>query len=438
MIPPEIGNLINLYSLNLSFNKLSGSIPSQLGNLRDLEYLDVSRNSLSGPIPEELGRCTKLQLLTINNNHFSGNLPATIGNLASIQIMLDVSNNKLDGLLPQDFGRMQMLEFLNLSHNQFTGRIPTSFASMVSLSTLDASYNNLEGPLPAGRLFQNASASWFLNNKGLCGNLSGLPSCYSAPGHNKRKLFRFLLPVVLVLGFAILATVVLGTVFIHNKRKPQESTTAKGRDMFSVWNFDGRLAFEDIVRATEDFDDKYIIGAGGYGKVYRAQLQDGQVVAVKKLHTTEEGLGDEKIFSCEMEILTQIRQRSIVKLYGFCSHPEYRFLVYEYIEQGSLHMTLADDELAKALDWQKRNILIKDVAQALCYLHHDCNPPIIHRDITSNNILLDTTLKAYVSDFGTARILRPDSSNWSALAGTYGYIAPGIYFLIQKALISNH
>lgn len=162
--------------------------------------------------------------------------------------------------------------------------------------------------------------------------------------------------------------------------------------------------------------------------MYKAQLQDGQLVAVKKLHPTEEGLNDERGFRSEMEILSQIRQRSIVKLYGFCSHPHYKFLVYDYIGRGNLHMTLENKELAKQLDWQRRATLVNDVAQAISYLHHDCSPPIIHRDITSNIILLDITFKAYVSDFGTARILKPDSSNWSALAGTYGYIAPELSY----------
>ena len=202
---------------------------------------------------------------------------------------------------------------------------------------------------------------------------------------------------------------------------------SEGRDLFSVWNFDGRLAFDDIVRATDDFNDKYIVGRGGYGKVYKAQLQDGQIVAVKKLHQSEEQFNDDRRFHNEMEILSQIRQRSIVKMYGFCSHSAYKFLVYDYIQHGSLHMTLENDEVAKELDWQKRIALANDVAQAISYLHHECSPPIIHRDITSNNILLDTTFKAFVSDFGTARILKPDSSNWTELAGTYGYIAPGMY-----------
>ena len=155
--------------------------------------------------------------------------------------MLDVSNNNLSGVLPHQLGKLQMLELLNLSHNQFSGSIPSSFASMVSLSTLDVSYNNLEGPVPTTRLLQNASASWFLPNKGLCGNLSGLPPCDSTPvvGHHERKTLGLLLPIVLVMGFVIVAAIVVIIMLNYNKRKPEDSVTAEGRDLFSVWNFDG-------------------------------------------------------------------------------------------------------------------------------------------------------------------------------------------------------
>jgi hypothetical protein len=315
--------------------------------------------------------------LKLNNNNFNGSLPGAIGNLASLQIMLDTSNNKLNGALPQSLGKLDMLEVLNLSHNQFGGSIPPSFASMVSLSTLDVSYNNLEGPVPEGGLLQNASVKWFLHNKGLCGNLSGLPPCYSIQKlhHRKRRLFSLLLPIVLVVGFIILSTIVFFVIHAQKKKKSEESATTIERAMFSVWNFDGRLVFDDIIRATENFDNKYLIGTGGYGKVYKAHLQDGQTVAVKKLHSTEEEVNDETSFRSEMEILLQIRQRSIVTLYGFCSHPEYKFLVYDYIERGSLHTTLQNEELANEFDWQKRSSLVKDVAQAIAYLHYECNPP---------------------------------------------------------------
>ncbi|XP_044452202.1 MDIS1-interacting receptor like kinase 2-like [Triticum aestivum] len=414
-IPRSLKTCIGLVQLHLESNQLTGDISQHFGieKLSSLEYLDISANLLSGSIPEQLGACMKLRSLKINNNNFGGSLPGAIGNLAGMQIMFDVSNNNLSGVLPQQLGKLEMLEFLNLSHNQFSGSIPSSFASMASLSTLDVSYNDLEGPVPTARLLQNASTSWFLFNKA---------------AHHKRKVIGWLLPIALVVGFSIVAAIGVIIMFSCNKRKPQEGVTAEARDLFFVWNFDGRLAFDDIVRATEDFDDKYIIGTGGYGKVYKAQLQDGQLVAVKKLHQTEEGLDDERRFHSEMEILSHIRQRSIVKMYGFCSHPVYKFLVYEYIKQGSLHGTLENDELAKELDWQKRITLATDVAQAISYLHHKCSPPIIHRDVTSNNILLDTSFKAFVSDFGIARVLKPDSSNWSALAGTYGYIAPELAY----------
>ncbi|XP_044350894.1 MDIS1-interacting receptor like kinase 2-like [Triticum aestivum] len=414
-IPRSLKTCTSLVEIDLQSNHLIGDISQHFGveKLSNLGYLDISGNRMSGLIPRELGACMKLLSLKINNNNFSGSLRGAIGNLAGLQIMLDVSNNNLSVLLPQQLGKLEMLEFLNLSHNQFSGSIPPSFASMVSLSTLDVSYNNLEGPVPTARLLQNASASWFLPNKA---------------GHHKRKTLALLLPIVLVVGFNIVAAIAVIIMLSRNNRKQQESVTAEGRDLFSVWNFDGRLAFDDIVRATEDFDEKYIIGTGGYGKVYKAQLQDGHIVAVKKLHQTEEELDDERRFQSEMEILSQIRQRSIVKMYGFCSHPVYKFLVYEYIQRGSLHGSLENEELAKELDWQKRITLATDVAQAISYLHHECSPPIIHRDITSNNILLDITFRAFVSDFGTARILKPDSSNWSALAGTYGYIAPELSY----------
>jgi tRNA A-37 threonylcarbamoyl transferase component Bud32 len=301
---------------------------------------------------------------------------------------------------------------------------------MDSLSTLDVSYNDLEGPLPAGRLFHyNASKTWFLHNKGLCGNLSGLPPCSSTPTMEyhiatlRRSLVLAIsIPVCILISIAIFAVVMI----VRKMERPQKPIVTDTRDVLSVWNFDGKLVFEDIIRATENFNDRYIIGSGGYGTVYKAQLQGGRLVAVKRIHPTEEEISDEKRFLSEIEILIKIRHRSIIKMYGFCSHPWYKFLVYEYIERGNLHAILENEELAKELDWQKRAAIVRDMAQAIYYLHQECNPPIIHRDITSNNILLDADFKAYVSDFGIARMLKPDSSNWSELAGTYGYIAPGM------------
>jgi hypothetical protein len=138
-------------------------------------------NRLTGSIPQELGSCTELLFLQINDNDLTGYLPTTLGSLWKLQIALDVSNNKLTGGIPAQLGNLVMLDLLNLSHNKFNGTIPSSFSRMVSLSILDVSYNNLEGPLPTGRQFSNASIGWFVHNNGLCGYLSGLPTCFSSP-----------------------------------------------------------------------------------------------------------------------------------------------------------------------------------------------------------------------------------------------------------------
>ncbi|KAI3923847.1 hypothetical protein MKW92_007819, partial [Papaver armeniacum] len=100
------------------------------------------------------------------------------------------------------------------------------------------------------------------------------------------------------------------------------------------------------------------------------------------------------------------------------------FLIFEFVERGDLANVLSREEEAKMLDWSMRLNIIKGVAHALSYLHHDCTPLVVHRDITANNILLDSGFEAKVSDFGTARLLKQDESNWTAPVGSFGYIAP--------------
>ncbi|XP_047317691.1 probable leucine-rich repeat receptor-like protein kinase At1g35710 [Impatiens glandulifera] len=140
------------------------------------------------------------------------------------------------------------------------------------------------------------------------------------------------------------------------------------------------------------------------------------------------GVGEARAFANEIKTLTQTRHRNIVKLYGFCSHERETFLVSELLENGSLDSVLGSEKLAKELIWEIRIRIVKGVVDALCYLHHSCVPPIIHRDISSKNILLDKEFEAHVSDFGTSKFLKPNSSNWTTVAGTYGYIAPELAY----------
>ncbi|XP_039166627.1 MDIS1-interacting receptor like kinase 2-like [Eucalyptus grandis] len=236
--------------------------------------------------------------------------------------------------------------------------------------------------------------------------------------------------MVVFIPLVVISCIVVEYCFLfrHATKTEQPETTEKNGNFLSIWNYDGRIAYEDIIDATEDFDLRYCIGTGGYGSVYRARLPNGKVVALKKLHCPEaEDPSFDKSFRNEVKLLTEVRHRSIIKLHGFCLHKRCMFLVYEYMENGSLFCALRDDIEAVELDWSQRVDLVRDMAHALSYMHHECTRPIVHRDISSNNILLNSKMQAFVSDFGTARLLDHDSSsNFTAnIAGTYGYIAPG-------------
>ncbi|XP_026431298.1 MDIS1-interacting receptor like kinase 2-like [Papaver somniferum] len=317
---------------------------------------------------------------------------------------------------------------------------------MLSLNIIDISFNELSGPIPNIKAFEDAPIDSLRNNKELCGNNSRvLKPCNSSvvTGRKEAKHSKLVLIILLPLfGTLFLLFVLLAILFRLRKKSvrnaaptDQDRGTGTQRNLFSIWNYDGKIVFEHIIEATENFDAKYCIGAGGYGSVYKAELSTGQVVAVKKLHSSDEEseISDLKSFESEVHALTEIRHRNIVKLFGFCSNLQRRFsfLVYEFVERGSLKNVLCNGEQAVEFDWIKRVGFIKGTASALAYMHHDCIPAIIHRDISSNNILLDAEYEARVSDFGTARILKPDSSNWTSLAGTYGYVAPELAYTMK-------
>ncbi|RWR96590.1 MDIS1-interacting receptor like kinase 2-like protein [Cinnamomum micranthum f. kanehirae] len=433
-IPKELEMSSSLLRLNLSSNQLSHMVPSQLGRLSKLETLDLSANRLSGPVPEEIGFLSKLWLLSLSKNNFNGRIPS---NLPSNLQLLDLSHNSLTGEIPAQLGSLLMLVNLNLSHNMLSGSIPSGLGRKESLASLDLSYNQLEGPLPDGIAIERASPEAFQNNRGLCGNKKLLHPCYSSStGNGPTHKFVVLVIVMVCLALFLIIGFVGVLYFLKNRKKcterKAEETSNEEKDIFSVLNYNGSDLYNDIIRATEDFDEKYCIGKGGYGNVYKADVPTDHVLAIKKIHSFEnEDVAAQDAFRNEIQVLTQIRHRNIVRLYGFCFHEQHKFLIYEFIERGSLASCLRSNQGAVELDWIKRVKVVKGVAHALSYMHHDCIPPLVHRDISTNNILLTSNFEACVSDFGTARLLKPDSSNWTTLAGTYGCIAPELAYTMS-------
>ncbi|CAL5387455.1 unnamed protein product [Camellia sinensis] len=424
-IPSSISQLTNLATLDLSLNHFSGSIPPEILKLKNLVEMNINANILSGPIPSSIGQLTKLTHLCLSSNRLNSSLPLEIGKLKNL-VLMDLGVNSLQGLIPAEIGDLTQLDYLDLRHNLLTGKIPSSIGQLMNLFHLDMSANQINDTIPPelGQLSSLAHLNLSWNQL-----LGQILTCHTIISRVKtRNMDMIVCPHHLDITKlqVFLSFLAFACFRCHKAQKKQIETKAmKNGDICSIWNYDRRIAYEDIIKATDDFDIRHCIGTNGYGNVYRAQLPSGKVIALKKLHRLEaEEPAFDKSFRNEVQMLTNIRHRNIIKLYGFCLHNRCMFLVYEYMERGSLFCSLRIEAEAVELGWTLRVNIVKATAHALSYLHHDCTPPIVHRDISSNNILLNFKLEAFFFDFGTARLLPPDSSNQTVIAGTHGYIAP--------------
>ncbi|KAJ4831112.1 hypothetical protein Tsubulata_010626 [Turnera subulata] len=181
----------------------------------------------------------------------------------------------------------------------------------------------------------------------------------------------------------------------------------------------------DIERATNNFDSSRILGEGGFGRVYSGILEDGTRVAVKVLKRDDQQGGRE--FLAEIEMLSRLHHRNLVKLIGICTEERARCLVYELIPNGSVESHLHGvDKESDPLDWDARIKIALGAARGLAYLHEDSSPRVIHRDFKASNILLEHDFTPKVSDFGLARTALDEENRHisTRVMGTFGYVAP--------------
>ncbi|KAL7596292.1 hypothetical protein Lser_V15G28135 [Lactuca serriola] len=181
------------------------------------------------------------------------------------------------------------------------------------------------------------------------------------------------------------------------------------------------MDYNILQSATKNFQESEIIGEGGFGCVYKAQLNDNLLVAIKKLdNKTQNSI---KEFQTEIDILSKIQHPNIITLLGYCVHDETKLLVYELMQNGSLESQLHGPSCGSNLTWHCRMKIALDIARGLEYLHERCKPSVIHRDLKSSNILLDSSFNAKLSDFGLA-VMEGATSKNIKLSGTLGYVAP--------------
>ncbi|KNA02665.1 hypothetical protein SOVF_216500, partial [Spinacia oleracea] len=449
-IPTEFANLTNLEFLNLGWNNLVGGIPSHLS--AHLVLLDVSNNKLSGPIPFNITNCRNLETFRANNNNFSGNIPVELTALSSLTTLL-LNDNKLSGELPSRIISWKSLESLNLARNNLSGTLPPALGSLHRIFGLDLSNNKLSGQIPPElaqlnrnmldlsynkfsgkipRAFDSRDYALIITgNANLCSDkqLTNFPRCSSS---RRRYLATILVPGVIIFLIFLYFTFL-------KVNKGRQADCSSEQQVWEMTPFH-RIDFTEkkIVCSLTDIN---MIGSGGSGKVYRVTVNDqGQQVAVKRILNGKKLKGAlEKQFLTEVGFLSTFRHSNVVKLLCCVSSAQEKLLVYEYMENLSLdkwlHKKQRSNETSSmssldpnntVLDWPTRLGIAVGAAKGLCYLHNDCSSPIIHRDVKSSNILLDSEFSPKIADFGLAKmtIKTAEPHTASAVAGSFGYIAP--------------
>ncbi|KZV42097.1 Leucine-rich repeat transmembrane protein kinase family protein [Dorcoceras hygrometricum] len=451
---------------NFDFN---GTFPQSFTSLTQLRVLSLKENGFSGPIPD-LSNLTSLKLLFVSHNRFSGEFPASLTSLTKLY-RLDLSFNSFSGNIPLGLNRLTHLLTLKLEENLFTG--PISGLSLPNLQDFNVSGNRLTGEIPVS--LSGFSASSFLNNPVLCGlpleKCKVVASDPSRPGgamaspltprttvassptamptetrppiesrssHRNKisslAIIAIILGDVLVLG---LVSLLLYCYFWRNyshkllsgknsgsdaekivySSSPYPNPAQQGNERGKMVFFDGerRFELEDLLRASAE-----MLGKGGFGTAYKAILDDGNVVAVKRLKDLN--VNGKKEFEQQMEILGRLRHSNLVSLKAYYFARDEKLLVYDYMPNGNLFWLLHGNRGPgrTPLDWTTRLKIAAGAARGLAFVHSQCKSlKLTHGNIKSTNILIDKEGNARVSDFGLSVFASP-----SLVPKSNGYRAP--------------
>ncbi|OVA09699.1 Protein kinase domain [Macleaya cordata] len=419
---------LQLTGFKAAYNQIGGSIPPSIVDSEMLQYIDLRGNRLTGSLPDTLGKLKDLKWILLGGNNLTGEIPAQFGDLASLTV-LDLSANVLSGIIPSSLANAANLEELLLDHNRLSGEIPLSFSTLASLTKLDVSFNNLSGYIP--HLQHLSDCNLFKGNNFLqpCPDPNSAPPAglpipldvHKQQSH-KRKLKSFVIVLVASTSFIVLILLTMVLVLVFRRKKLGRVANLKSKVLVTFTDVPTKLNYDNVVRATGNFSVRNLIGTGGFGATYKAELVPGFLVAVKRLAIGRfQGIQQ---FDAEIRTLGRIRHKNLVTLIGYYMGEAEMFLIYNYLSGGNLE-TFIHERSGENVRWPVIHNIALDVAQAITYLHYSCVPRIVHRDIKPSNILLDENLDAYLSDFGLARLLEVSETHATTdVAGTFGYVAP--------------
>ncbi|XP_044471091.1 probable inactive receptor kinase At2g26730 [Mangifera indica] len=446
-----------VYTLRLPGVGLVGPIPANtIGRLSKLRVLSLRSNRLSGEIPSDFSNLTLLRNLYLQDNEFSGGFPVSVTALNRLS-RLDLSSNNFTGAIPFAVNNLTHLTGLFLENNKFSGNLPS--INPANLLAFNVSNNNLNGSIPA--ILTKFPSSAFTGNLDLCGrplqpcNNSFFPSPSlspsenppSIPRHKKSKKLSTAAIAGIVIGSAVfLLLLLLLLVFCIKKRRREqprktpkpsaaaatraaalEAGTSSSKDDITggsaeaernklvffeggIYNFD----LEDLLRASAE-----VLGKGSVGTSYKAVLEEGTTVVVKRL---KEVAVSKKEFEMQMELLGKIKHDNVAPLRAFYYSKDEKLLVSDFLPVGSLAALLHGSRGSgrTPLDWDNRMRVALSAARGLAYLH--VSGKVIHGNIKSSNILLRAGHDAGISDFG----LNPLFGNATPPNRMAGYRAPEV------------
>ncbi|XP_021772266.1 probably inactive leucine-rich repeat receptor-like protein kinase At5g48380 [Chenopodium quinoa] len=387
---------------------------------------------LEGQFPLGIENCTSLTGLDLSGNNLNGSLPMNISKYIEFVTELDLSNNDFSGPIPENLANCSYLNGFHLDHNQFSGQIPLEFGTLSRINSFSVANNNLTGLVPKFKF--RISKDSYANNPGLCGEvLSPCPSQSKIhPGAIAGGAAGGLTLIIILTGIAFFY--ISKMKIIRRKVLDPEGNrwakSMKGTKAVKVSMFEksvSKMSLDDLMKATNSFSNYNMIGSGRMGAMYKATMPDGTVLTVKRLQDSQR---TEKEFMSEMNTLGSVKHQNLVPLLGYCVAKKEKFLVYKYMANGNLYNWLhpSDPEEAKSLEWPMRLKIAIGAAKGLAWMHHNCNPRILHRNISSKCILLDEEFDPRLSDFGLARLMNPIDTHLSTFVngefGDFGYVAP--------------